>query len=261
MGQMDFSRAYTIRVLSALTLLLISGISHAALVTLTFEGSLDTVTATSTVTGGNPAPAFLVGSADYSGVIEYHSDSGAIVNGTLTFASGYTINNHHPFVPDIARVERSWGAVTYELSGTMVAAGNTVSLLIGNALDPTADNVHDAKVLDMGSSSVAPAIAGAIPTCTAYVPERQNYNCSAAPGEEILGLDSLSLQFSTLTNTHLLDMDEVIDHCGGDCSTEWWHMSGGGTVTSVPVPPALWLFGSGLLVIFRAKLRFGPNNN
>ena len=261
MGQMDFSRANTIRVLSALTLLLFSGISHAALVTLTFEGNLDAVTATSTVTGGTPVEAYLSGPAAYSGIIEYDSGSGAIVNGELTFASGYAINNHHEFIPPIARVERSWGSVTYALSGTMVAAGNTVSLQIGNALDPAADNVHDAKVLDMGSTSLAPAIAGAIPTCTAYVPERQNYNCSAAPGEEILGLDSLSLQFSTLTNTHLLDMDEVIDHCGGACSTEWWHMSGVGSAATVPVPPALWLFGSGLLVMFRAKLRFDPSNN
>jgi hypothetical protein len=72
----------------------------------------------------------------------------------------------------------------------------------------------------------------------------------------------LSLQLSTLTNTHVLAMDEVIEHCGGDCSTEWWHMSGGGvgTDTTVPVPPALWLFGSGLLVMFRSKLRFDPSN-
>jgi hypothetical protein len=57
-------------------------------------------------------------------------------------------------------------------------------------------------------------------------------------------------------------MDEVIEHCGGDCSTEWWHMSGGGvgSITTVPVPPALWLFGSGLLVICRSKLRFDPIN-
>jgi hypothetical protein len=261
MRKMAVSRAYTIRVLSALTLLLISGISHAALVTLTFEGSLDAVTATSTVTGGTPVEAYLSGPAAYSGIIEYETGSGAIVNGELTFASGYTINNHHDFIPDVARVERSWGSVTYALSGTMVAAGNTVSLLIGNALDPTADNVHDAKVLDMGSASLAPAIAGAIPTCTAFDADRQSYNCSYAPGEEILGLDSLSLQLSTLTNTHVLAMDEVIEHCGGDCSTEWWHMSGVGSVATVPVPPALWLFGSGLLVIFRAKLRFGSNNN
>jgi hypothetical protein len=180
---------FLMRHIGLLTLMLISGISHAALVELTFEGNLDTVTATSTVTGGEAAPAFLNGPAAYTGVIEYDSDTGDIVNGQLTFASGYTINNHHPFVPPLARVERSWGAVTYGLSGTMVADGNSVSLLIGNELVPGVSNVHDADVLIVGSASLAPAISGEIPICTAELPERQNHNCGAAPGEEILGLD------------------------------------------------------------------------
>jgi len=256
MGQMDFLRAYTIRVLSGLTLLLITGISHAALVTVTFEGDLDAVTAGSTVGYGAANEAYLSGATAYSGVVEYDSDSGAIINGELTFDSGYAVNNHHPFIPTLAWIERSWDSVTYALSGTMVSDGNTVSLLIGNQLDPAENLVHDADVLAVASASLAPAIAGAIPTCTAFEADRQSYNCSYAPGAEILGLDSLSLQFSTVTNTHVLAMDEVIEHCGGDCSTEWWHMSGVGSVATVPVPPALWLFGSGLLVIFRSKFRF-----
>jgi hypothetical protein len=262
MGQMDFLHAYTIRVLSGLTLLLISGMSHAALVTLTFEGDLDAVTAGSTVGYGAANPAYLSGATAYSGVVEYDSDSGAIIYGELTFASGYAVNNYHDFIPTLAWIERSWDSVTYALSGAMVSDGDMVSLLIGNLLDPAVNLVGDAEVLAMASASLAPAISGAIPTCTAFEADRQSTNCNYAPGEEILGLDSLSLQLSTLTNTHVLAMDEVIEHCGGDCSTEWWHMSGGGvaSIATVPVPPALWLFGSGLLVIFRKKLRFDPSN-
>jgi len=255
MGQMDFLRAYTIRVLSGLTLLLISGMSHAAVVTLTFEGDLAAVTAGSTVGYGSANEAYLSGAAAYSGVVEYDSDSGAIVYGELTFDSGYAVNNHHPFIPTLAWIERSWESVSYALSGTMVSDGDAISLLIGNQLVPGVNLAGDADVLAMASASLAPAISGAIPTCTAYEADRQSYNCDYAPGEEILGLDSLSLQFSTLSNSHVLAMDEVIEHCGGDCSTEWWHMSGGGSVATVPIPPTLWLFGSGLLMLFRSKFR------
>lgn len=256
MGQMDFLRANTIRVLAALTLLFISCMSHAAVVTLTFAGELDTVTAGSTVGYGAANEAYLNGAAAYSGVVEYDSGSGAILYGELTFDSGYAVNNHHPFIPTLAWIERSWESVTYALSGTMVSDGNAISLLLGNQLVPGVNLAGDADVLAMASASHAPAISGAIPTCTAFEAERQSYNCDYAPGAEILGLDSLSLQFSLLTNSHVLGMDEVIEHCGGDCSTEWWHMSGGGMAATVPVPPALWLFGSGLVMLFRKTIRF-----
>jgi hypothetical protein len=117
------------------------------------------------------------------------------------------------------------------------------------------------EVLGVASASLAGAISGSPPTCTAFLSEWQVNNCDFAPAAEILGLDSLFLQFDFVGETHLLAMDEVIEHCGGACSTEWHHMAGAGSLSvvlpAVPVPAAAWLFGSALGMLGWLR-RLGP---
>lgn len=251
-------------ILFGLSLLLVSAVGQAASITLDFGGNLTSLH--SGVDGGRaevPIPGVVSGGV-YTGRIVYNSSNGIISSGQITFASGYSINNHVVPTPEFAWTEWSWGAVSYGLTGTMVTNGDDVSLLIGNSLDPSIHTMSSPGVLAMADSSLAPAIAGNAPSCTAFDPGWQTYNCGFASPANVLGLDSLSLEFSLDTSSHLLGMDDFVRHCGSvgdwDCdaallTTEWHHMSGSGSVSAVPVPAAVWLFGSaiGLLGWMRCR--------
>ncbi len=247
-------RLRAITFLLGITALLGTNTGLAAPVTLTFSGNLNTVNSAATAGTGAPILGNVSGGA-YTGSIAYDSTSGVISSGQLTFTSGYSINNHNnPPVPEVAWTEWSWTAVTYELAGTMMTNGNDLSLLIGNELDISVHTMSSAEVLSVVGSTLIPATSGSAPSCTAYLPSRQGINCDFATPADVLGLDSLSLSVSLDDNTHLLGMDDFIQHCGLDCdtqmySTEWHHLDGSGyaSITLVPVPAAAWLFGSALL--------------
>ncbi len=273
MFQIECNHVRESAILCGLSLLLASPIGQSANIVLDFTGNLTSVD--SGATGGRAEVPILgnVSGGAYTGSIVYDSSSGIISSGQITFASGYSINNHVIPTPEFAWTEWSWGAVTYALAGTMVTSGNDVSLLIGNALDPSIHTMSSPEVLAMADSTLAPAISGNAPTCDAYDPDPfwQDNNCGFASPANVLGLDSLMLEFSLDTSTHLLGMDDFVRHCGSignwDCSaalltTEWHHMSGSGSLSAVPVPATVWLFGSaiGLLGWTRRKSTFGAGH-
>jgi hypothetical protein len=225
------------------------GTAQAASITYEFSGSLNTVYADATA-ASSPAPVTLLGGG-YSGTLEYDSATGNIISGQIQFASGYGVNNYGSPAPTYAQSQWTWGDTTYELTGNVLTAGGTAMLLIGNDLNPLVHNASSPEVQAMGTSNLVQAIAGPLPICTAFLPSSQDFVCSYAPPAEVMGLDSLKLVIDPAAGsaaTHQLKFDEIIGHCGHECDTGWYQFSGvgTGTVSTVPVPAAVWLFGSAL---------------
>ena len=59
--------------------------------------------------------------------------------------------------------------------------------------------------------------------------------------------------FNGSANPYIYLYTEVSDHDGG--SSEAWAFLGGGTLAPVPIPAAVWLFGSGLVGLFSYSKR------
>lgn len=238
------------RLLAGAILIALAGVGQAATITYEFSGALTTVYADATA-ANSPAPNTLLGGI-YSGSLTYDSTTGGIIVGELSFDSGYGTNNFGSLAPEYAQSQWLWSATTYNLSGTIVTTGSIAHLLIGADLDPTIHNASSAEVQAMGTSNLIPALSGALPVCTAFLPSSQEFACSAAPPAEVFGLDSLSLVIDLsggAAPSHNLKFDEIIGHCQHACSTSWYQFSGSGSgsISVVPIPAAAWLFGSALL--------------